>query len=603
VKKKLALLFMFLFTCLTVLAGCNLFDTNNYASLSSVVATSGSIEITREQLINAYNSSGYYYDNYYGYTREEALKRTITDLVNRQYLLNYIAEQEKLDTRFSLTEKEKYDAIKETWDYVDSSIANYVKQVRKDLNLSTTDLSTEDESSSSSSKSEYSAKTVYSSKFEQETSGRIIKKVTEDNDYVPENKTIYDYRLKLSSTNKDYENLVWTKYITTLKKNQSSYNYSDTSDKATFNRELEKIYKTNIENAKLQKFEDIFKDNFGLDYDKDNDVYYVNNKTLLDIIEKYSSIYNSNKELYNLSYTNNIYNLDESSQNEFYNTVTNSSSRENYYFYGSPTDDETLLTCVHILVKFTETQKNNIENYKNDPLVQENLAALLANEKSQEKTLATERDAEGKEIEGSTIDVKTLFNKLSEEIDKITVPYSSSKYIEEVVKVFDKYIYTYNQDSGIMNAKFDYVVGTKTSGMVASFTEVVRKLYNEGVADYSSKEVKADYNEDVTLSFPKGVGYAGAISAPFLEEASNYSGYHIVLFTGTLKNTVADTLNADNVYAKLGSIKTSYAYGQSIFENVYDKVAKDNYSKYQSNLLKTISKDVNYNTGNFSDMY
>ena len=73
-KKKIATLLMFLFSCLSIFTGCNLFGSNNYNSLNAVVATSGDIEITREQLINAYNSSGYYYDNYYGKTREEAYR-------------------------------------------------------------------------------------------------------------------------------------------------------------------------------------------------------------------------------------------------------------------------------------------------------------------------------------------------------------------------------------------------------------------------------------------------------------------------------------------------------------------------------------------------
>ena len=192
---------------------------------------------------------------------------------------------------------------------------------------------------------------------------------------------------------------------------------------------------------------------------------------------------------------------------------------------------------------------------------------------------------------------------LTEEISKISYNNTSKEYAEEVVKIFNKYVYTYNQDTGIMNAKFDYIVGTKTSGMVNSFTEVVRKLYNNGVADYEAKSVKAEYNNDVTLYFPNGVGYAGAISAPFLEEASNYKGYHIVLFTGKLENVVAEGLNVENVYSKLGNVKTSVAYGQSIFEFVFDKLTKDSYSQHQTDILSTNKANTEYVTANFSDLY
>ena len=83
-KKKFATLLLFIFSCFTILTGCNLFSTNNSAGLNSVVARSGEIEITREQLINAYNSSGYQYNQYYGYSMEESLKRTMKTITNKE---------------------------------------------------------------------------------------------------------------------------------------------------------------------------------------------------------------------------------------------------------------------------------------------------------------------------------------------------------------------------------------------------------------------------------------------------------------------------------------------------------------------------------------
>ena len=606
-KKKIATLLMFLFSCLSIFTGCNLFDTNNYNSLNAVVATSGDIEITREQLVNAYNSSGYYYDNYYGYTREQALRMTIDDLINRQYLLGYVESLEKTDARYKLTDSEKYTVIQETWSYIDSSIQTVVEEVKKDLGLSSTELSTEEESEDTA---EYAAKEVYQVKFEKNSDGKIVKISEGSNDYVPEDVSVYDYELKLSSTNKDYETMVWNRYITALKKAQAGYNYSDMSDDAVFKRELDAAHKTNVENAKLKKFELIYTENFGLDPYVDGEgnlAYYINDATLQKVAEKYTQIYSSNKELYNMSYgNNNIVNL-ENKLNSFYNTLTNTSSRENFFYYGSPTDNETLLTCMHILVKFSQEQTDNISKAKENKLLQENLDTILAEYKAQESTPAYERsyDEEGNEtISTNPTYVNELFDNILSDIQtKTTVGYTNEQYVEQVVNIFDKYVYKYNQDTGILNAKFDYVVGTQTSPMVTSFTEVVRKLYNNGVVNEDAVEVKADYNEDVTLYFPNGVGYAGAISAPFLEEASNYTGYHIVLFTGTLQNVVADTINKDNVYEKLSNVKTSIAYNQDVFEFVFDKLTKDSYSNYQNDILTTNKKGTQYNPDNFSDMY
>lgn len=616
-KKKIATLLMFLFSCLSIFTGCNLFDTNNYAGLNSIVATSGEIEITREQLINAYNSSGYYYDNYYGYTREEAMKKTIDDLVTRQYLINHVEELEKTDSRYKLTDAEKYEVIKETWNYIDTSIESIVESVKKDLNLSSDDLTTE-ETEESTPESEYAKKEVYTTKFvaiEVEEGGepvtKIVKRVSVDNNYVPKNKTQYDYELKLRSSNKDYETIVWNRYITALKRNQKDYNYKDTSDTATFNREIDRVYKTNLENAKLKKFENTYKDNYGFDYftvsnDGQEEVYYyVNDVTLQKIVDKYNSIYQSNKELYDLTYNNDITDLDER-LNTFYKTLTNSTERENYFYYGSPADDEELITCMHILVKLTQDQEDDINLAKEDPLVAPYLEEKLAEIKSQDNTYAYKRtyDEDGVEtISTEGLSVTDLYNQILSQIRDIEVDYTSDEYVNEVVKIFDEKIYEYNQDSGIINAKFDYVVGTKTSAMVESFTEAVRTLYNNGKVDLEKTEVKANYDKNVNLVFPNGVGYAGAISAPFLQESENYKGYHIVLYTGTLQNTVADKLDVSNVYSELSKQKTSIAYGQNLFELIYEKITKDTYSTHQQNIIDTFTKGTQYNTDNFKDMF
>ena len=602
-KKKIATLLMFLFVCLSVFAGCNLFDTNNYAGLNAVVATSGKIEITREQLISAYNSSGYYYYQYYNYTQKKAIEQTIKDLIDRQNLLSYVEELSNTDDLYKLTDAEEYATIKETWEYIDSSLESYIKEVKKNLNISDEDLSLDEEETK---ESEYKPKEVYTQKFKLDDKGRIVLKETSSNSYVPSDYSLYkyNYKTRINASNEDYSTLVWNKYLTDLKLSQKKLGYQDLSDDVVFKRELDKVHKTNLENAKLEKFQKIYEKSFGLSYDYEDKVHYVNEDTLSAVIDKYTSIYESNKELYNLCYSNNnLVDLDNY-LDLFYNTVTNSTSREEYFFYGSPTDEEELLTCMHILVKFSQDQLDDIEEHKKDPLMQgSNLENVLANDKSQANTFATERDKDGYET-SIKISVEEMYNALLNEINtNINIGYEHETYLEKVVEIFDKYIYKYNQDPGIMNAKFDYVVGMNNSGMVASFTDVVRKLYNKGEVIDKAVSFKAGYDENITLNFPNGVGYAGAISEPFLEESSNYSGYHIVLFTGTLKNTVADTLTISNVYDKLSNVKTSVAYGQNLFEYVYEKLATSDYSSYQTNILSSIRNDITFNRKNFSDMY
>lgn len=598
-KKKIATILLFLFSCLGVLTGCNLFTTNNVAGLSSVVATSGSVSVTREQLINAYNSSGYYYNQYYGYTMEGALKQTIQDLINREYLLKYIEEKSQTDETLQLTNKEKYDVILETWEYIDTSIESVREQIEKELGL----YNSKDEGTSSDSASEeFSGYTPYTTKFVKDINTNLIYLTQEEDGesgYVPaiSENTKYEYNFDrvLKGYSSDLKTIIKNRYISSLKKSESYYGTQlDNSDNAVFRRQIDNIFKTNLENAKMQKFQDTVKNSFGLQYDESKGEHYLIEDTLTKMIEKYTSVYDSNKEVYEDAKARN--------SNSYFNTITNSSNRNKYFYYGNGEED--LLTCIHILVKLSDEQLAKISEYESDPYIQDDLDSILTIAKSQQKTFATERDFEtGKEVEnGQTLSVKQLFNNLTNDINNISYGYESSMYLEEITKVFNKYIYTYGMDTGIMNAQFDYIVGSKTSPMVESFTDVVRKLYNNGIKNTTKNyKVTAGYNEEITLNFPNGVGYAGAYSEPFLEENSNYSGYHIVLFTGKLKNIDPSVLSTNNLFDKL-SEKTSISYNESLFEMLYDMVATDNYNTIQSNILKT-NPAIVYNTSNFSDLY
>jgi len=599
VKKKLATLLLFMFSCFSVLTGCNLFSTNNSAGLNSVVAKSGEIEITREQLINAYNNSGFQYNQYYGYSMQEALERTINDLIDREYLLKHIAEQEKMNIALQLSKAEIYSVIKSTWDYIDSSLDVIADQVRNEIKQSTS--AEVEEESSTESENEYKGYAPYETKFYSDKDG-VYKKIGDDvTDYIPEitENTKYEYKMNISSEDEDFKTIVWNRFISNLKSNEEIYNYSDKTEDAVFKRFIDKLYKSNLENAKLSKYEQLYKDTFGVDFNKETGKFYVNSTTLEQMLEKYKNIYDSNKSFYDLTRPF------ASTSDPFYSQIANSSTRGNFVYYGE--GEEELLTCLHILVKFDEnTQTNKIKEVEEDNNVPaSDKQAVIDYLKSTEKTPAYERDIKtGDVISDVPTSVAQIYNLIKEDFAKISYKPGEQGYLEEAVKIFNNYIYKYNQDTGIMNAQFDYIVGQKTSGMVASFTEVVRELASiENGMNTNYVEQTAKYNKDVTLVFPNGVGYEGAISAPFLEEASNYTGYHIVLYTGKLKSVVANTLNTANLFEKLSKVKTSIAYNQNYFEYLYDLVAKDNYSAHVTDVVGSIKVATEYTSANYSDLY
>ena len=67
--------------------GCSLVQRNTERYLNRTVATAGDITISKQELVSAYNSYGYQYVQYYGYTGERAIKTVLDGLINRKIML------------------------------------------------------------------------------------------------------------------------------------------------------------------------------------------------------------------------------------------------------------------------------------------------------------------------------------------------------------------------------------------------------------------------------------------------------------------------------------------------------------------------------------
>ena len=126
-KKILTALLLILlvgFNCL--LSACSLVTLNNQKYLSQVVAETTNVKITMEDLIIGYNSFGYSYVQKNNYTQEQAVKKTLEDLIDRELLLNK-AKAELGD----LTISEQNEVRKEVYDYINSQVKTYADEIIK----------------------------------------------------------------------------------------------------------------------------------------------------------------------------------------------------------------------------------------------------------------------------------------------------------------------------------------------------------------------------------------------------------------------------------------------------------------------------------------
>ena len=574
-KRKFAILLVFCFSVLSILTGCNLFDTNNYAALSSTVATNGDVTITREQLINAYNAGGYYYASIYGLSQEDAFKRIINELVDDAYYTLEVEDAVSTVDNYKLTSQDYSDVVRSVWDYVNQGMSTYLAETKKVFDIEDVTIEGEEEADP-----EFKPQAQYESKFELLEDGRIayiepqdtnehrlIAEINSDEAALEYAQTRYNYSREIHGGNQDLKNIVWKKYMAALKSGQSNYNYEDMSDTAVFGREVKRLFDAVLKSTKQTKYqnETVLSANFT--YDATIGRYILNDTTLGKMVDYYKETYESN------------YNFHAQAQTQFYKDVTNTSNRGNYVYFGNKSE-ETLITCSHILIKLSETQTTDMSSIESNKMYQGSAKeSAIYNIRKPENTYAQERSlTTGQNIEGSTISVADLYSEVLSAVE-------NQSTIEKKVEAFNSYLYKYNVDSGIINAQFDYVVGTETSAMVESFTDAVRGLYDNGNGEVGS----------VTMVY---------------EDNSSYKGYHIIIYTGTLDNAYGslpelNSLTADNIYDTLSGVKTSLSYGETMFEFVYDKVVKDSFSTYKSNLIKSRinGTETVYVVSNYSDLY
>lgn len=574
-RKKCAILLLLLISCVSVLTGCNLFSTNNYVALSSIVATSGSISVTREQLLNAYYSSGYYYNYVYGYTQEEAIRMTIDDIIDQEYLLQYI---EKHNDKYALTSEDYNIVVSNTYSYLDSRVQTIVDEIRSEYGLDVSDVTTEEEEETP----EYAPQEKYATKFDY-FDGKVIYEnySSEEEDYEyyrdfaneeeAKNYALNNYTVQNGVKGEDafYKALVWNRFMTTLKEEQSGYGYDKLDNASVLEREISKVFDSNLDAQKISRYQNIVERENGFYFDSGVQDYVMTEEILQKIVDEYKRMYSSNMDMYKSM----------KNKNSYYVNVADTESRENYVYYGKQ-DEETLITCTHILIQLSEDQLSKISALESNPLYYgEKLKRAKNAVSSWANTFAYERDLEtGFELGNAGKSVEDLYNEVVSSVRTQTT-------LEDKVNKFNEYLYAYNVDSGIINAHYDYVVGTKNSAMVDSFTDLVRGLYDDGN------------------------GTPGSIGICY-EENDNYSGYHIVMYTGTLNNLFSssselDTLNTSNVYNILSSEKTSLSYNQTIFELVFDNTIQDIYESISANAVKTekSGQTITYNVGNFSDLY
>lgn len=605
-RKFFSFIILMLLCTTFMFTGCGIVkvDTNRYLDreVATINVNDKVISITKKELLNSYQNSASTYINMYGYTAEQTVNLLLDNLIERELIILQAKEYfGDLETNNNYIE-EYNEVVDEIFEYFDSQVLKYENQLRAIKNLELI----EDEEEKTTADTDYDVYEKYTKKvlyFEDTQSYEFVTLNEKTNEYertykyriVKENdeyvryffnketkafdikaeqyfltnnvtrKTLNNYDCQTNSNgNADLTQEAFTMFINNLIKSEEGKNLSK-NENEVLQREFDRVKEIYLGNKYVELLKEYYTITTGIN---NEDILNMYKQKLAESNAKYIELGSEGKTKY----------LDD----------MNSSAKDVWYHpYG-----EQFVQVAHVLVKFTDEQLEQLEEIKNDykngiittyEEYEDKYNACL--ETAGTKARYTYVDLEngnckeeqvGNEY-GEVISYKDIYNEINSAL------IACGNDVEARAIKFNEFVYKYSMDEGSLNQEYYYVVNLDTEvedKMVKAFADTSRELIEKG---------------------------AGSLSEPVLVEASNYSGYHIILAIGKVDNMVdisnleefGKGLSFDGAIKKLYETKIMVGTDKTLYDALFDLVYKDTFSTYQTNISNTLkdnAKITKYNS-------
>ena len=518
-KKFITYIFSLLF-CVTMFAGCSLIQLNPTKYYSQTVAQivydkNNKVNFTMKDLLEAYDNYGYQLQqNDSTLSSEDALKQTAELMVKRYMLVKEIKNQ-----ICELTQGEKNVLMRETYEHINTTLASLEDEIRVEWDrVVNEDDKDEDSSTEEEGPTEYQEykPTVERVYYEEEVNG--VKKYKSKLVRVEEEKEPEDEsdpgKFVQNITDADVSAEAWKRYMKTLQKNNEKLGIK-LSDEKAFEEEINRIYGVLEENKYISKYQEHLTKNLEIDSTS--------------VVESYKQKYKRDYELYS------------NNESAYHTAMANDASTVYYH----PNSGNEYVYVTHVLLGFSDETLAKIKNleklYQSNSIEKSVYEAKLKQLQNIETTMIDYYDEKGNKKQ---ISAQLAYEEIYNNVSK----YDKDVNFELRAKEFNKYIYKYNTDQGILNRDFAYVVNLDTNvedQMVKEFADEARRLQKkEGV---------------------------GAMSEPILTEY----GYHIILNLGPVTNVV-EYNNIDNLtWEALYNVKTQPSSEKTLFHVEYDALNSD----------------------------
>lgn len=504
---------------LVLLSGCSWAKIDNEKYYNLVVASIGDLSFNKKDLIEAFNNYGYQYYQNYGYDMQTAAEETITSMIDRELLL------QEVKTMYQLDDAEKLTLKKEVFEYIQKTVSEYEDDVRKEWDMEIKTDTPEESEGLRVSKEEYTPTTEYVPVQTTDENGnpKLVYQVkvveAEEDEVFTEGITLDTHFSKsmLVVTNQKVTNEAWTRYVKALQDSAKNEGRS-TKESDVLRYEEDRLYKLMEDNKYLDKYKVDYNSRVGLDVSS--------------ILASYKANYKSQMASF------------EADESLYHTAMENASS--NYIYYHVNSGNEYINTK-HILIKFSEAQTQEITDLKAFYSIGDEYeeGSNSEYERRLAEITSSSRTKSTFELDGKTQtwSAKEVYNYVRSNV--------TGNAKERSVK-FDELIYVFNDDDGMMNSEFDYVVNLDTAvkdKMVAPFANGMRSLdkSNGGEGAGSMKMILSEY------------------------------GWHIIFHDGNAKNIVdkseIDNISDEELLNRLCNTYTTPNSNKTVFNYLYDKAS------------------------------
>ena len=512
--KKLFTGIFSLILCVIMFAGCNLIERNPKKYYGQTIAQivfddNSEKSFTMEDLLQAYNNYGsQLQQNDQNMTGEEVLKQTAELMIQRYLLVESIKKE-----LGELSKEEKNVLKRETYNHINSTLASLEDEIRVEWDRVILEEETPAEEKTSL-RAEYSPyqPTVEKQYYEETVNGvtKLNYKLVKVQAESEAEDTSDPGQFKQDITDADISAEAWKRYIKNLQTNNEDLGKSYTDEEA-FQAEIDRIYGILEQNKYISKYQEAIEN--GLEIVTES------------VVESYKEKYKRDYELY------------EHNEAAYHSAMANDASSVYYH----PNSGNEYVYVTHILFKFSDEQTKEIENiknlYKSNSITKAVYEARLAEAQSIDRTVVTYEENGVTKTTSATLAYQDILANVNK--------YDQDVQFELRAKEFNKYLYKYNDDEGIMNKDFAYVVNLDTNvtdQMVKPFADEARRLQKED-----------------------GVG---AMSEPILTDY----GYHVMFNLGPVKNVVNYSEINNLTWEALYNVKTQPSSEKTLFHLEYDAI-------------------------------